>query len=192
MAKRDQSKSNPAQSLKKANSAASDSADASSRSLNDKLNLAAHVAQLVQIEDVLMLSMSARHELRQGTLPKEIGIDVKVEAEFDSAKTNIILNIKCAAFSTGKNSKSIQFEGHYLLRYEVKSAEPLSQVDLQAFGEMNGVFNLWPFWREYVQSASLRMGLPPLTLPVYRPTIFTDKGHFSAILKRESLSAPPP
>jgi preprotein translocase subunit SecB len=31
---------------------------------------------------------------------------------------------------------------------------------------MNGIYNIWPYWREYVQTTTSRLGLPPLTLPV--------------------------
>lgn len=39
---------------------------------------------------------------------------------------------------------------------------------LAAFAQINGVFNAWPYIRETVQSLTTRMGLPPLTLAVFR------------------------
>jgi preprotein translocase subunit SecB len=33
---------------------------------------------------------------------------------------------------------------------------------------LNGVFHVWPYWREMVQNTLARMGLPPLILPVFR------------------------
>ena len=46
--------------------------------------------------------------------------------------------------------------------------ESFSSEELEAFGEVNAVFNAWPYWRELVQASLARMLLPPLTLPVFR------------------------
>jgi hypothetical protein len=37
-----------------------------------------------------------------------------------------------------------------------------------AFATINEVFNAWPCWREYVQNVVARMGLPSITVPVFR------------------------
>lgn len=36
--------------------------------------------------------------------------------------------------------------------------------ELEAFSRINGIYHAWPYWREFVQSATARAGLPPLTL----------------------------
>jgi len=40
--------------------------------------------------------------------------------------------------------------------------------ELDAFARTTGVFALYPYARSWVQDTTARMGLPPLTLPVYR------------------------
>ena len=44
----------------------------------------------------------------------------------------------------------------------------MNEGALELFAQANGTFNLWPYWREFVQSTSTRMGLPALTVPSYR------------------------
>ena len=39
---------------------------------------------------------------------------------------------------------------------------------LRAFAEHSGLHTAWPYWREFVQSATTRLGLPALTIPVFR------------------------
>jgi preprotein translocase subunit SecB len=39
---------------------------------------------------------------------------------------------------------------------------------LASFAQVNAVYNAWPYLRELVQSLTVRMGMPPLTLPLYR------------------------
>ena len=40
-----------------------------------------------------------------------------------------------------------------------------SSEQAKAFREGNAIFNLWPYFREYLQSSLLKMGLPALTAP---------------------------
>jgi preprotein translocase subunit SecB len=50
------------------------------------------------------------------------------------------------------------------------SARVPSNSDLQEFAKVNGVYNAWPYLREIVHSTTLRMGIPPLMLPLFRIT----------------------
>jgi hypothetical protein len=53
--------------------------------------------------------------------------------------------------------------------YEViDGIAPLSPAALEKFGEHNAAFHIWPYWREVVQSAASRMGLPRIVLPPFR------------------------
>lgn len=54
------------------------------------------------------------------------------------------------------------------LQYKLPKELKVTQKELAIFAGINGIYNAWPYWREFVQSIFLRMGLPPLVLPVYR------------------------
>ena len=45
-----------------------------------------------------------------------------------------------------------------------KMAAKFAEDELEAFAKINGIYHAWPYWREFVQSATTRAGLPPLTL----------------------------
>ena len=55
-----------------------------------------------------------------------------------------------------------------VLEYEAKAVGDLPAANLRAFAETNGVFNAWPYWREFAQSMAARMGIPRLVIPVFR------------------------
>jgi len=60
-----------------------------------------------------------------------------------------------------------QIEAAYRVDYRV--TEPALIEDkaaLDAFALENASYHLWPYWREYVMSQSLRMNLPKIALPV--------------------------
>src|SRR5208282_1041605 len=54
------------------------------------------------------------------------------------------------------------------LRYQLPRGSSFSAADLRRFATVNGVYNAWPYWRELIQNLSVRMNLPPLTLPLFR------------------------
>jgi hypothetical protein len=51
---------------------------------------------------------------------------------------------------------------------KVDASGGLDEESLTLFAEENVPFNVWPYWREIVQSACGRMGLPRLVLPTHR------------------------
>jgi hypothetical protein len=57
-----------------------------------------------------------------------------------------------------------RFEGQYALAPEYIP----SQAQIEAFRTANAVFNCWPFFREYVQNATVRLGFQPPPIPFLR------------------------
>lgn len=64
----------------------------------------------------------------------------------------------------------MSLDAAYLLVYEINPAAEIEDFCYKHFSEINGPYNAWPYWRELVQSVSCRLGLPALTVPVFRPT----------------------
>lgn len=48
------------------------------------------------------------------------------------------------------------------------SESKLSVGSVKAFAANNAGFNVWPFWREYVQSTCCRLGIDPIEVPLFR------------------------
>jgi len=44
----------------------------------------------------------------------------------------------------------------------------MTDIQALAFARTNGIYNAWPYWREFVQNMIARMNLPPLVIPVFR------------------------
>jgi preprotein translocase subunit SecB len=53
----------------------------------------------------------------------------------------------------------------YRVEYSLEPGVALADADVEAFARINSTYNVWPYWREFVQSATTRMGFPALTLP---------------------------
>lgn len=61
------------------------------------------------------------------------------------------------------------FSANYLI-----SDENLSHEAIKVFAEENGLFHVWPYWREYVQSTCLRVGVPPIPIEMRPGSVETD------------------
>lgn len=55
------------------------------------------------------------------------------------------------------------------LTYFVPRESSFTNEVLTEFARLNGVFNVWPYWRQQFQSLTSEMGLPPVIFPVFRP-----------------------
>ena len=59
-------------------------------------------------------------------------------------------------------------EASFRLTYRTSEAGLLTPPVLEAFAMTNGVYNAWPYWREFAQNTTARMGIVPVILPVFR------------------------
>ena len=139
----------------------------------EKLSLASAVAARVQIRSLHLVEMAGKRELLDKELPTELSFTVTTEATADQDKGEIFVAVKFELVGAYSNhpakAPGLQIRAVFHLLYGIKSFDGLTKGHIDAFGDLNGVYNAWPFWREYVQSTTSRMGLPPLTIPVFRP-----------------------
>jgi preprotein translocase subunit SecB len=52
--------------------------------------------------------------------------------------------------------------------YSIAGPEPVAPADIQQFAHWNALFNVWPYWREYVSSTVNRAHLTQFTVPVIK------------------------
>lgn len=67
---------------------------------------------------------------------------------------------------------ALELTATYQLVYSLKEEPSEFPEDaLRFFAELNGAYNVWPYWRELVQSVSGRVGLSAIVVPVFRPLV---------------------
>ncbi len=144
----------------------------SRRTARSKMDLAAPVSERVEVMEILLAeSMTKRGAIRDG-LPAKLAMSVNVETQVDKdekvvcVRLRFVLSVK---YDEADDEELLRIEAQFVLRYSMPSFEGLKKANIAAFGKLNGLYNAWPYWREFVQSTTVRMGLPPLTVPVYRP-----------------------
>jgi len=67
-----------------------------------------------------------------------------------------------------KSEPVVLVECAYEVDYLLRESFAISAEHKKAFKDGNGIFNIWPYFREYLQSNLQRMGLPPLVAPFLR------------------------
>ncbi|RUM93133.1 MAG: hypothetical protein DSZ27_00905 [Thiomicrospira sp.] len=56
----------------------------------------------------------------------------------------------------------LEIAANFSANYLIDKEAPPSKEAVQVFVEQNGLFHVWPYWREYVQSSCSRIGVPPI------------------------------
>lgn len=59
-------------------------------------------------------------------------------------------------------------EAVFVLTYKIAGLDEVLKEDLEAFAEVNGLFNAWPYWRELLSSTVTRMGVLSPPAPTLR------------------------
>ncbi len=139
-------------------------------------DLAAAVASAVDITEIRLYSGSAQ----LGEAAGEVSVTYRHRArvnlhDSDPSRvrvfTDFVLEQSNDEDGDGQTPADSQGErlsitATFRLDYRVPDAGEFTDEQLSAFGQVNGVYNAWPFWREYVYSTMARLGLPPITMPV--------------------------
>ena len=134
--------------------------------------MAVAVAGRVQVESIRLIETGAKQSLLKGQLPTQLAIAVQTSHELHAEEHLIDIHAKFSLVGRYKESEKSEpplgIRAEFVIRYSLGSSEGLTKSHYDAFAELNGSHNAWPYWREYVQSVTTRMGIPPLTIPVYR------------------------
>jgi len=136
------------------------------------------VSDRVQLKDVRLISCKC-DQIPEATLGKKAyDIDYSTEVQIDKKNGYVIVTAKFnfEAFSESKTQKPVVLmDASFLLAYKIENFEGLTQRGFEQFANLNGIYNAWPYWREFVQNMIARMGLPSLTIPVFRIVQSTAK-----------------
>ena len=144
----------------------------SRRTARSKMDLAAPVSERVEVIEILIAESMAKRGAVRDRLPAKLAMSVNVETQVDKDEKVVCVRprfVLSAKYEEAGGEELLRIEAQFVLRYRVPSFEGLKKANITAFGELNGLYNAWPYWREFVQSTTVRMGLPSLTIPVYRP-----------------------
>jgi len=137
------------------------------------MRAASEVSRRVQIHEIKLVSCNARYD--EDSTQEQLNYDMrfKTNTELVAETKNLKVHMHFALMTEPRDensTSSLFIEAQFLLTYVLDSTDGLDSANYQSFGELNGRFNAWPYWREFVQSITVRMGIPPLTVPSLKIT----------------------
>ncbi len=158
------------------------------------LELAIQVSDRIELETVRLMDCNCEQKRLCGPSKKSFDIEKSAQSSVDKGTNRVFVlaNFTLKTFEIGSNVEEpfAVVDASFLLIYHADSLEEITDIAVEHFGNTNGIYNAWPYWREFVQNTIVRMGLPPLTIPVFR--IFAPKKAKKArkkITVRKSASA---
>jgi hypothetical protein len=165
---------------------------------NLDMEIAARVAQHYVLQEIYMVDAKISRD-PFAVSPGNLTLKHKCSAESltmpDSEKYIVLCNFRVAAINGQNLSKPIiKIEASFCTSYVERTQADYdgSPETLLAYVEylmtINPISDAWPYWREFVQSMSARMGFPALTVPLLEivPKKATAKEAESQPVKKES------
>ncbi len=101
--------------------------------------------------------------------PVDIKIDINTQSSFEVKEDNIvhiIQHYKFDARKQGSKSRFVQIEVKFLVT--ISSKEEFSQDFFEIYKEVSLRLNTWSYLREFVNNMTLRMNIPPFTIPLFK------------------------
>lgn len=136
----------------------------------NRVTTLAELAKAIQLVDIRPTGLLARHGL--GVVPAygeklDVAFTLKVGfARKDDQSFVALLTAVVRARRTPSDRDFARFTYRAYAQYSI----PVEASDelLLEFSRTNGMINLWPYLRAWVQTASASLGLIPIVIPVFR------------------------
>ncbi len=133
----------------------------------------AELIRAVQLKGVRLIEGIAKTSIRS---PREVGkVRLNInsgakagERSGDDFYVTAFMEAQVVQEDRPAEKPVVDVRAVFELLYSVPCQVTTSKKTLGEFAELNGVFNAWPFGREFIQSMSVRMNLPPIVAPVFR------------------------
>ena len=146
--------------------------------MTTNLGLAGKVAKHVELETVVLKRATIESDFEPDAPPQEIGLSQQYRCRYErkgepsADRVTIWVDFQFFAkkIEAGEEiGDAVKLDATFVLTYSLPSDLTIEEHCFQHFAEVNGPYNAWPYWRELVQSATGRVGLSGITVPVYRP-----------------------
>ncbi|MCX8057524.1 MAG: hypothetical protein N3F03_07950 [Ignavibacteria bacterium] len=101
--------------------------------------------------------------------PGELGVTISSDEKFKVISNDEIQIVQKYSLDARKrNSKSrfLNVEATFLVK--LKSKENFTEDFFNVYKEISLKLNTWPYFREFINNITLRMNIPPLTLPLFK------------------------
>ena len=94
---------------------------------------------------------------------------ISLEDDTENSFSILRFQVECGARMVNENlneenKQKALIEATFVAEYQLNNTN-LEQEAINEFALNNVMFNVWPYWREYLTSTCDRMGLPKIVIP---------------------------
>jgi hypothetical protein len=136
------------------------------------IKLSSAAAPSMHLNEIQIIRSSCERMPNAPTEESELQIShgFKVSFGHDEAERTVgsMIDFYCRGHFTENEQRNDVFsvKARFLATYSIRENDDVSPESVSAFARLNGVYNAWPYWREFVQNSATRMGLPAIVLPL--------------------------
>lgn len=131
-----------------------------------------HAQRHFELREIRFVECSAKYDDFADGREAAVRIGIADQTVVRNGKVlQVAMRFEFIAPSPIPDEASKRVELHARMRLEYDAVESRGEVDdasADVFARVNGIYNAWPYLREYVQASLMRLGLPSFELPLLR------------------------
>ena len=148
--------------------------------MTTNIQLAKRIARHVQLDTVVLRRADLTADFDPYNLPADLALTQGYRCSYEAndhsqnGRISVVIDFKFSAKKVEEGEPGedvVSLDASFLLVYSIDKSLELDPECLTHFASVNGPYNVWPYWREFVQTATGRVGLPGVTVPVFRPEV---------------------
>ena len=147
--------------------------------MTTNLERASLVARSVEIESVTLTQITMNTDLDSREPPQELRLGQRFRCRYETreAQRDRLFVYVSLLFDASPGSPEpadspvVDLSATFLATYRIEEAASFPEDGLQHFADLNGTYNVWPYWRELVQTFTGRAGLSGIVVPVFKPPV---------------------
>lgn len=129
------------------------------------------LVRAVEIDSIRLVRAEVWSRIRS---PKEAAphqVDVSWSGELERHEGRhfrIHASLRFEVRQRTKKQALVRIEVQHELAYHLPEGLSIDGPQLDHFAKVNAIYNVWPYWREFIESTMQRFALPPFTLPLLK------------------------
>ena len=147
--------------------------------MTTNLDRAGLVSRHVEIESVVLTRILMETQLDPLEMPEELRLTQRFRCTYevpasqpDRLHVRVELGVDASQPEEVQDGDAlVHLRAQYLAVYRLDDPGSYPEDALRHFAELNGTYNVWPYWRELVHTSAARAGLTNMLVPVFRPLI---------------------
>ena len=118
-----------------------------------------------ELKNILISNIKA--DLKHELLTEGMKIVIKDDAQYEMRENDFIIKNKYILTAKNQANKiALKIECVFIVVFETKYE--ITDGFFEIYKDLSLPLNVWPFFRELVNSTTARMNIPPLTLPLLK------------------------